>query len=268
MSIKKIVVPGTTLNIVQTNEDFVVPNTFPRPDVIIATKSGITITMPDVKDVGTSMKIVADTRHRVHVKNHQIMGEIGSDRLLPRNRRVRSGGIPVFGGSAQTFTSTPNNGWIQDNPLQTPIQVVPSTPFHDPRHPFEPIGAEPFNVTLGDIPTSLPNLITAAIPSSLLVIDVSFQASSIAPGATFVLVELLVDGASMVPPQIIKVSYPREYSIPLSPTTIPATSVSGVLEATLGLGSGLHTFGVKITGSTGAPNDSQVKGLLQVTRIG
>jgi hypothetical protein len=126
MSIKKIIAPGTMLNIVQTNEDFRVPNAFPRPDVIIATKSGITITLPSNKDIGTSIKVVADTPHRIFINTDPTGRASGGNVGQGPNPKV------LHGGASATFTSTPNRGWFQDHP--------DSVPSRGPAGPMGPAG--------------------------------------------------------------------------------------------------------------------------------
>jgi hypothetical protein len=271
MSIKKLTVLGTALNIIQTDEDFVVPNVFPRPDVIIATKSRITITLPSDKDVGTSIKIVADTRHRIFVNT---------------DPTVRSGPshVVIPGGTSNTFTSTPNNQWAQSlshlndpgptGPTGAPGQAGgqglpgpggvlgptgPTGPSLGPTGPTGPgatgpiggpftkfLGSAPFDVITHDTPVVEELLIFNVDVDGTFIVIINCQCISMDIGSTDVDVGSMFDS---VPQESSGVVYPRNYTIPVAPTTDIGTSLALSNGQIIHAASGIHSFGVRIIGN-------------------
>jgi hypothetical protein len=244
---KRIIIPGIIgggINLVEVGEDFRVPSSFPRINGIMCTARGITIRLPSEEKDNTylweTIKVVASAGH-VFVKTDNGVFRI------PR-------------GSANTFTSTPN-GWIADDPhtgRETPAQqhgpAGPTGPSSGPQFNTQQFGQ--FEQVVGNTPISLPNLVTQVFTKTLTTVFLEIgvcPATSIDAGSQTVKVEYLIDGVLQASPPDIELTYPRDWSVPLIPTTPVGTTVSGGGAYLLvpNLGPGSHSFGVKITTGSG-----------------
>ena len=244
-------------------------------DVIIVDAPGrVTLHLPGSPFVGEQHLVVAKN-HRVtitspgqapiHIPRGNSFGLVftAGGTWTPANSSIPIGGTPGPIGSTGPSGNSGPTGPTTSGP------TGPSGPFGEfgptgatgPAGPaggsnFKNLDNPGFSTTVNDTPVTLLLATENQAIAGTYLIQLWFQARSIDPAATSIFVQIEVDGVDVTG---AGVTYPRSGGV-----TIVGTNQMGAINLAIVKPAGPHTFGIKISGSTGAPNDSLVFGSMTI----